>query len=80
MKMTKTISTARKLLEAGVARLRKPVDAGGEVSPAAAVASIALAQICLQMGEGANAVKWIDDPKIGAHTFAKADKQDGRSR
>jgi tetratricopeptide (TPR) repeat protein len=70
--MTKTIATARKLLEDAVARLRKPVDAGGEVSLSAAVGSLALAQVCLQMGEGAKAVEWIDDPKIGAHTLAKA--------
>ncbi len=73
--MTKTISTARKLLEDAVARLRKPVDAGGEVSSSAAIASLALAQLCLQMGEGAKAVAWIDDAKIGAHTLAKADSK-----
>jgi tetratricopeptide (TPR) repeat protein len=70
--MSKTISTARKLLEDAVARLRKPVDAGGEVSLSAAVGSLALAQVCLQMGEGTKAVEWIDDAKIGAHTLAKA--------
>ena len=73
--MTKTISTARKLLEDGVARLRKPVDAGGEVSYSAAAGSLALAQVCLQMGEGAKAVQWIDDAKIGAHTLAKAENK-----
>jgi cellulose synthase operon protein C len=73
--MTNMISTARKLLETAVTRLRKAVEAGGAASPAAAAGSLALAQVYLQLGDGANAVKWIDDAKIGAHTLAKsADK------
>lgn len=73
--LAKSITTARKLLEDGVARLRKAIDAGGEVTPAAAAASFALAQICLQLGENAKAVEWIDDPKLGAHALAKADNK-----
>ena len=73
--MTKMISTARKLLEDGIGGLRKPVDAGGEVPYSVAVGSLALSQICLQVGEGAKAVGWLDDPKIGAHTLAKAESK-----
>ena len=69
--MTKMISTARKLLEDGIGRLRKPVDAGGEVSYPLAMGTLALAKVCLQLGEGPKAVEWLDDPKIGAHTLAK---------
>jgi tetratricopeptide (TPR) repeat protein len=70
--MTRLISEGRKLLQSGVARLRKPVDDGANASYSLAAASLALAQICLQMGDGAKAVAWLDDPKLGAHTLAKA--------
>ncbi len=73
--MTKTISTARKLLQDGVARLRKPVDAGGESTYSLELASLSLAKICLQMGEGGKAVEWLDDAKIGPHTLAKANNR-----
>lgn len=73
--MTKMTATARKLLESAVARLRKPIDAGGEASASAAAGTLNLAQICLQSGDAAKAVKWIDDPKIGAHTLAKAENK-----
>ena len=74
--MTKTISTARKLLEdgrrpaakAGRRRRRGLLFVGGRVAGT-------LAQICLQLGEGAKAVEWLDDPKIGAHTLAKAENK-----
>jgi cellulose synthase operon protein C len=70
--MTNLISEAGKALQSGVARLRKPVDEGASASYSLVAASLALAQICLQMGDGAKAVAWLDDPKIGAHTLAKA--------
>jgi hypothetical protein len=73
--MTKTLSTARKLLEEGLARLRKPVDAGGEVSYSLEVGALTLAKIYLQMGEGGKAVKCLDDPKIGPHTLATANNK-----
>jgi tetratricopeptide (TPR) repeat protein len=69
--MDKTISQAQKTLEDGVQRLRKAVDAGGEVSYALEVAVLALAQICLEQGQGDKAVAWLDDPKIGPNTLAK---------
>lgn len=73
--MARFISEGRKALESGVARLRKPVDEGGEATYSLAAASLALGQICLQSGEGAKAVEWLDDPKIGVHTLAKAENK-----
>jgi len=66
------LSYAKKTLEAGVNRLRKSVDAGGEVSSPLATAVLSLAQICLDMGRGEEAVVWLNDPKIGAHTLTKS--------
>jgi len=40
--MAKLVSEGRRALESGVARLRKPVDEGGEVPYSLAVASLAL--------------------------------------
>jgi cellulose synthase operon protein C len=73
--MEKLISEARKALESGVARLRKSVDQGGNTVYSLAAASWMLAQICLQSGDGAKAVAWLDDPKIGAHALAEANNK-----
>lgn len=70
--MNTFITEGRKALETGVARLRKPVDEGSETPYSLAAASLALAQICLQTAEAEKAVQWLDDPKIGAHSLAKA--------
>ncbi|MFZ1936834.1 MAG: hypothetical protein WCB27_22345 [Thermoguttaceae bacterium] len=73
--MTRTIAAARKLLEDGLGRMRKAVDAGGEVSYSLEVGSLTLAKIYLQMGEGAKAVQWLDDPKTGPHALAKVENK-----
>ncbi len=69
-KLSNLISESRKALEAGVARLRKPIDAGGAVPYPLAVGSLALARIYLELGESAKAVAMLDDAKLGAHTLA----------
>jgi cellulose synthase operon protein C len=73
--MAEFMSEGRKALEDGVARLRKPVDEGASVSYSLPAASLALAQICLQTGNAAKAVRWLDDPKIGAHALVKANNK-----
>ena len=73
--MERLISEGRKALESGVAQLRKPVDEGEKVLYSLPAASLALAQICLQTGDGVKAVAWLDDPKIGAYTLAKTDNK-----
>jgi tetratricopeptide (TPR) repeat protein len=60
---------ARKLLEDGVERMRKPVEAGGEVTPGLAAAVLSLAQICLDSAQPEKAIAWLDDPEIGSHTL-----------
>ena len=65
--MTKMFAQARTALEDGVGRLRKPVDAGGEVSYSVAAAALSLAQICLDAGQAEKAVQWLDDPKSALH-------------
>jgi cellulose synthase operon protein C len=68
-KMTAMISQSRKLLEDGVRRLRKPVDDGKEAPFELAAASLALAQICLETGDGPKAIAWLNDPKLGPQTL-----------
>ncbi len=63
---------AQRALEDGIGRLRKPVDAGGQVSPSLAAAVLSLGQICLEAGQPQQAVAWFDDPKIGPHTLITA--------
>lgn len=69
-KMTYFLTESQKALEAGIARLRKPIDAGGAVPYHLAVGSLALARIYLELGESAKAIAALDDPKLGAHTLA----------
>ena len=72
VKLKNMTSQARMLLENGIRRLRKPIDEGAPASPELADASLILAQVCLDMGDGAKAVAWLDDPKLGAHTLVAA--------
>lgn len=70
--LTKLLSQAQTALSDGIGRLRKPVDGGAEVPVPLVAASLSLAQICLDMGQAEDAIKWLDDPKIGAHTLTAA--------
>jgi tetratricopeptide (TPR) repeat protein len=60
-------SQARKALDDGVTRERRPVDVGGAVTPALAAAVLSLAQACLEANEFDKAISWLDDPQIGPH-------------
>ena len=71
-KMSEMFSEAQKALEAGVARMRKPVDAGGQVSGSLAAAVLSLVQICLELGEPEKAILWLDDLEIGPYTLIVA--------
>ena len=70
--LNETFIEAQRALEDGIGRLRKPVDAGGQVSPLLAAAVLSLGQICLEAGQAQQAIAWFDDPKIGPHTLVKA--------
>ncbi|MBN1395270.1 MAG: hypothetical protein JW959_09620 [Pirellulales bacterium] len=74
-KMTGMIAEARQMISDGIERLRKEVDAGGETPYSLAVGTLTLAKICLEQHQGAEAIRWLDDPYIGAHAFAKSDTQ-----
>ena len=67
--MNRMLVEAKKALEDGIRRLRKPVDDGGKVDYNLAAAVLSLAQIYLDVGQAGQAVRWIDDPKIGPHTL-----------
>ena len=70
--LNEMVMEAQRALEDGINRVRKPADAGGQVSPLLADSVLALAQICLDAGQPQKAFAWIDDPKIGPHTLVKA--------
>jgi tetratricopeptide (TPR) repeat protein len=67
--MIKMIAEAQRTLDAGIRRLRKPVDAGGRANYSLVAATLSLAQICLDRGQPDQAVQWLDDPKIGPHAL-----------
>jgi hypothetical protein len=62
---------AQSTLESGVARLRKPVDEGGEVTYSLAAAALSLAQLYLDSSSNQpeKAAALLDDPKIGPVTL-----------
>lgn len=71
-KMSEMFSEAQKALEDGVARMRKPVDAGGQVSESLATAVLSLTQIYLELGQPEKAIQWLDDLEIGPYTLIVA--------
>jgi tetratricopeptide (TPR) repeat protein len=71
--LDKMVEQAQKTLEDGIARMRKSVDQGGEVSPTLAAAVLSLAQIYIGAAEPEKAVGRLEDPKIGALTLVTAD-------
>ncbi len=71
-KMAEMLSQARRMLTDGVRRLRNQVDLGREPSYYLLAGTLSLAQICLREDKGEEAVRWLDDPKIGAHALVKA--------
>jgi hypothetical protein len=66
------VSRAQKTLEQGISRLRKSVDQGAPVDYTLVYSVLSLAQICIGAGQSEEAVKWLDDPKIGPMTLAAA--------
>jgi cellulose synthase operon protein C len=66
------VAEGHKALESGIKRLREGVNARHPVSPTLAAAVLTLAQICLYQAEPEEALAWLDDPKIGPNTLAKA--------
>ena len=70
--LDKKLALAKDTLAGGVTRSRKFVDQGTEVTASLATAMLSLAQICLATEKPEEAIKWLDDPKIGAVTLADA--------
>ncbi len=70
--LNEMFAKAQKSLADGVARMRKPVDAGGPVNTTLATAVLALAQIYLELGQPADAIQWLDDPQVGPYTLIVA--------
>jgi len=71
--LTEIVEKAKKVLEDGIRRMRKPIDAGTAQPDYTLVASVlSLAQVYIGAGEPEKAVAWLDDEKIGAVTLVKA--------
>jgi len=71
-KLDAMVAQAQQTLEDGINRMRKSVDAGGQVTYTLVASALSLAQINIGAGEPEKAIPWLDDPKIGAHTLVKA--------
>lgn len=59
------VQKAQESLRQGIDRMSKVVDAGGSVDYALAASVLALAQILIDTGDAEEAVRWLDDPKLG---------------
>jgi len=59
------VTQGRKTLEEAIRRMRPAVDDGGEATDTLADCVLALAQILVETGRAAEAVPWIEDPKVG---------------
>ncbi len=66
------VRKAQESLRQGIDRMSKAVDAGGGVDYALAASVLALAQILIDAGDAAEAVRWLDDPKLGPMTLIAA--------
>jgi tetratricopeptide (TPR) repeat protein len=67
--MDRMFAQAKQALEDGVARMRKPVAAGGPITSSLAAAVLSLAQIYLKLDQPQQAIEWLDDPEIGPYTL-----------
>jgi tetratricopeptide (TPR) repeat protein len=65
----KMVAEARKVLDEGLARMRKAVEAGAPVTYTVASAALSLAQIEVAEGRAEQAVKLLQDPKLGPLTL-----------
>ncbi|MHB1034259.1 MAG: hypothetical protein ACYC35_22215 [Pirellulales bacterium] len=70
--LDKIAGQARATLEQGIARMRKAVDEGQEVSYTLASAVLSLAQIHVGAAEAEKAIPWLEDKKIGPLTLVAA--------
>ncbi len=66
------LNQAQENLEKGIARMRKPVDEGSQPDYSLVYSVLSLAQILINQGQSEQAVKWLEDPKIGPVTLVNA--------
>lgn len=71
-KLDELIAQAKQTLEQGITRMRTSADQGGAVDYMAIYSVLSLAQICIGAGQSEEAVRWLDDPKIGPMTLVAA--------
>ncbi len=71
-KLDAMVKQAQETLKNGIDRMRKQVDEGSEVSYTLMTAVLSLAQIYIGAAQPEEAVKWLDDPKIGPVTLVAA--------
>ncbi|MGA2033202.1 MAG: hypothetical protein ABSG68_13170 [Thermoguttaceae bacterium] len=63
------LQEGQRLLKDGVERLRKAVESGGEASYPLMAGVLSLAQMSLATGDPEQALRWLEDPKIGVKTL-----------
>ncbi len=66
------VKKAQQTLRQGIDRMSKAVEAGGEPSYPLASSVLALTQILIGAGNADEAVRWLDDPKIGPRSLIAA--------
>ncbi len=67
------VTDAQKIMSDGIARMRKPVDAGEELTYPLLAAVLSLAQINVDVGQPQKAVDLLDDKKIGPMVLVAMD-------
>ncbi len=67
------VKQAQETLKNGIDRMRKQVDEGGQVTYTLMTAILSLCQIYIGAAQPEEAIKWLDDPKIGPATLVAAD-------
>ncbi len=66
------VEQAQQTLENGIQRMRKPVDEGADIDYTLVASVLSLAQISIGANQPDQAVKWLQDPKVGALTLVKS--------
>lgn len=66
------VSKAQNTLRQGIDRMSQAVEAGGEPTYDLAYSVLALAQILIDAGNAEEAVRWLDDSKVGPMTLIAA--------
>lgn len=70
--LDKMVKQAQEILEQGIARMRKSVESGSEVTYPLVYSVLSLANIYVGTGQSDKAATYLDDPKIGPMTLLKA--------